>query len=559
MLRGRDVSYARVAENLIEAPVGRRASGCRFLAQGLLRLRHGLALCVWYALAALGFSCIAQSLPVSARPPVRHGSGYVIIKFKDGERARASARAGADELTHLLLGLDLPPGAALEETIFGQWQRRQASVLDGADRHLLLRLPSGLSETGCVARLRGHPLVDFVEPDAVGTSALTIPTDPFFQNQWHHRNTSFTNSSGRADIRTPEAWDITQGSSNVTVGILDTGLNAGLAEFNGRVVPGYDFVDNDSDPGDGGLFGFKHGTIITGLLGASANNGTGVAGVDWNCKLMPIRVVRTDDTFVASALVDAIDWAVTHGCKVINMSLASTEASEIATRAITNAIGLGVIVVGITDNVNGPISFPGNLTNLITVGTTDIQDNRWSSSGFGPQIDLVAPGVNVVSIDGNGNSFTGTGTSASAPLVSGAAALLCSVRPQLDCATARTLLCAGADDQVGNPAQDTPGFDVYHGWGRLNVYNSLLLALTKIQSAQVTNGNQMLLAWRCPPNANSKRPYRVEWAPALTGSWTTLNSSAAIAYRGTNATWLDDGSETGAGAGKFYRLRVVAE
>ena len=196
----------------------------------------------------------------------------------------------------------------------------------------------------------------------------------------------------------------------------------------------------------------------------------------------------------------------------------------------------------------------------ITVGATDNQDRRWANSGHGPEIDLIAPGVAVVGLHNNGTLYLdATGTSASAPMVSGVAALLASIRPNLNQEEARTLLCAGADDRVGDPSQDTPGFDEYYGWGRLNAYNSLILAQTRIQGLQFTNGNQMTFTWASPPNGSSKRPFRVEFASTPAGPWARLNSSSNITYTATLARWVDNGAETAAYTNRFYRLRVVAE
>src|SRR5262249_6980125 len=149
----------------------------------------------------------------------------------------------------------------------------------------------------------------------------------------------------------------------------------------------------------------------------NANNSNAIAGIDWNCKLMPLKVVTPEDTFLNSWLADAIDFATDHGAKVINLSLATfSEDNETVTRAITNAIAHGVIVIAVTSNEGTNfIPVPGNLPEVITVGETDISDWRATFSNFGFEIDLVAPGVDVCTLDLNGDVQYPSGTSASAP------------------------------------------------------------------------------------------------------------------------------------------------
>ena len=118
-----------------------------------------------------------------------------------------------------------------------------------------------------------------MELDGVLFPDVTEPSDPFYALQWHHPK-----------IATPLAWDFTQGSSEVIVAVLDTGLNIGLVEFEGRLLPGYDFYNDDADPSDD----HGHGTIVTATLAANANNGEFVAGIDWHCSILPIKVAGED-------------------------------------------------------------------------------------------------------------------------------------------------------------------------------------------------------------------------------------------------------------------------
>jgi subtilisin family serine protease len=394
-----------------------------------------------------------------------------------------------------------------------------------------------------IRRLKGHPLVEYVELDHVGTGG-GIPNDPNYGSQWH-----------LPKIDAPNAWDITTGSSNVIVALLDTGLNNSNGEFTGRTVSGYDFANNDSDPADD----FGHGTAAAGVIAANANNSVLGVGVDWKCKLMPVKVLDANNSGFYSWWASGLDWAVAHGCKVANLSAGGASSDTTLRQSILNAIASGVVFVTITHNDgSGTIRFPGNLTNCITVGATDAQDRRSSFSNYGPQIDLVAPGTNICTVFYSGGISYWWGTSLSAPQASGVAALLASLRPNITQEQVQTLLCAGAEDQVGD-ANDTPGFDNYYGWGRLNAYNTLLLAQTQATAAR--SNNTVTLSWHSPANVTSKKPYRIDFANSASGPWTTLSASSNFIYGATNTSWKDNGSETGGLpiSNRFYRLRIVSQ
>lgn len=205
---------------------------------------------------------------------------------------------------------------------------------------------------------------------------------------------------------------------------------------------------------------------------------------------------------------------------------------------MTNAVARGVVFVTATHNDGtGTIRFPGSITNCITVGATDQSDNRCPFSNYGPQIDLVAPGTNIYTVQMNGGLGLWWGTSFSTPLVAGVSALLVGLRPELTPEQIRTLLCAGADDLVGATG-DTPGFDYYYGWGRLNAWNSILLARTRIDTVQVTK-TRLVLSWISPTNAVTRQPYQVAGATALGGPWTPLTNTGSFGYVSGRTYWTN--------------------
>ena len=496
---------------------------------------------------------VLQEIRIQAQPTeASYATGHVLIKFRGDLQQEFAQMTGANVLASLLDRLNLPPGAGLKETALSRLFRQQAAPPNRQDKinldyFMYLHLPPALRVDECCRRLKGHPAIDYVEPDGIGTGGTTIPNDPNFPNQWHHQNSVKPSAS----IKTPEAWDFTQGTNTVVVAVLDTGVNTNLSEFAGRTVPGYNFVTNNTNTADD----HGHGTAVSGVLCANANNNLLVAGVDWRCRLMPIKVLDQDNSGFYSWFAQGVDFAVANGAKVINLSAGGSSSSTTLTRAITNAIARGVIFVTITHN-NGTnvITFPGNLTNCITVGATDQMDRRAGFSNYGPQIDLVAPGTNIYTVGRSGTLQFWWGTSFAAPQVAGVSALLCALRPTLTHDDVRALLCAGAEDQVGD-ATDTPGFDNYHGWGRLNALNSLLLARTTIDPIVMTN-NVLVLSWRSPANASNRQPYVVELRPSFSHAWTAADSSNVFHYLPERTYWTNVTAFALTNQSRFFRVRI---
>lgn len=440
-------------------------------------MRRLIARMVCCAFLVFGF-CSPAAEPQDHLPALKdHAKDHVIVQFKPEAKNLVAGLASEPGLTRLGQRLGLPQGAALKETGMTRWlknerarTRSKAGIAPEAmpadlDRFQILTLPPGWTVEQCVEKLRHHPLIDYIEADGIGSGGDMIPGDPNFPLQWHHRNTARPG----ADISTPKAWDISTGSVDVTVAVLDTGLTSTLAEFTGRVVPGYDFVNLDNDPTDD----HGHGTAVMGMLAASANNGSLGAGVDWACRLMPIKILNQNNFGSYSDWAQGIDFAVANGAKVINLSAGGGSTDITLTRAIDNAIAAGTIFVTITHNdSSGVIRYPGILPQCITVGATTQTDTRASFSNWGDKIDLVAPGASIYTVNRNNTLGVWNGTSFSAPLVAGVCALMAAVRPGLRQEDAQTYLCLGADDGVGG-TEDAVGFDPYFGWGRLNAYQTL--------------------------------------------------------------------------------------
>lgn len=408
--------------------------------------------------------------------------------------------------------------------------------------YLDVETPSALFDSFDLLSAKLKRLAD-VELDGAGSGG-GAPSDPSYSLQWHHKT-----------IDTPDSWDITQGDRSIIVAVLDTGINTSLSEFSGRIVSGYDYANNDSTPWDD----HGHGTAVAGAIAANANNGVLVAGVDWKCKMMPVKVLDSSNWGYYSWWAAGVNYAKNNGARVINLSAGGSGSSSALTSAINKAISDGVIFVTITQNDGiGSVSYPGSLPQSITVGATERNDAKASFSNWGPEIDIVAPGRDIYTVNRYGNLDWWWGTSFAAPQVAGAAALLLSLKPDLEQASVAAFLIAGAEDQVGS-SQDVAGFDNYYGWGRLNIYNSILLARTS-PSIEVLPNRDIRLTWEPSPNAESKTPYKLKWSSNMV-DWDTIYSPS-ISY-GSTAEWIDNGSETGASPesldNRFYMIEIGME
>jgi hypothetical protein len=400
----------------------------------------------------------------------QRSSDRVVIKLR--ETAEPSAH-GARALTaaEWTRRLGLPPGIALHSMRRPPANVTADDAVPDLSRPAVLHLNGKATVAEALARLQHHADIEFAEPDYVSTGGAR-PSDPNYSLQWHHQK-----------IQSEAAWNISTGSSDVLVAVLDTGVNVGLAEFFDRLVPGHDYVNNDAIPADD----YGHGTAVTGVLAANANNNWLVAGVNWRCRIVPEKVLDSSNHGFYSWWDQAIYDATDAGAKVINLSAGGSSDSAATVAAIDYAISHGVIFVTITGNDSaGTIQFPGRLPQCITVGATERDDTRASFSNYGPAIDLVAPGRDIYTVGKDGGLEYWYGTSFAAPQVAAVAAIVAGLDPTITQQKMEKLLCATAQDGVGG-ASDTPGWDQYFGYGRLNARNAVQLAATRSAPPQPLN------------------------------------------------------------------------
>ncbi len=337
--------------------------------------------------------------------------------------------------------------------------------------------------------------------------ALT-PNDPYFTQQWGMQNTG-QNIGGKigkagADANLPAAWSITQGTDSVIVAILDSGQPVGAAampDFAGRLMAGYDYAYNDADPTDD----HGHGSNVMSIATAKGNNGVGIAGVNWNCKILPVKILNSSNSGQYSWWVNGIRFAVDKGAKVLNMSVGGSGLSSALGDAIIYAHSKGAIVVVCMMNTNNNVSYyPAAFPESIAVGAINNQGARavpfcfstTSGSNFGSHLHVVAPGEQVSGYRNTDGAVTNwCGTSQATPIVSGIVSLMLSVQPTLTFDEVRTILKNTAIDGVGSASEDAPGWDMYYGWGRVNAAAAVQAAkaLRDMSMVQETNGTEPIV------------------------------------------------------------------
>ena len=480
----------------------------------------------------------AAGVPAAERAPGAVARGWIVVRTAaplavgaDGSIRRATgdaaldaalARARVSAIERALPGADAAPG--------GDPLRRARF---GLDRTYLMKLAPGAAWRDAIAVLAGVPGVEWAEPDPVGRGAGTTPNDPRLPDQWG------LSQEADNDIDAPEAWDLARGTAVTVIAVLDTGVDPDHPDFAGKLLPGHDFVHGDSDPRDDN----GHGSSVASIAAARTDNGASVAGVCWDCAILPLKVLDENIYGYYSWWADGLVYAADRGVPVINMSMGGTGGSTLLRDAIRYAADRGaVIVAAMMNDGDATLYYPAVYEETVAVGGTNELDERalpfcsGGGSNYGPHIDVVAPGDYIIGARLGGGESYWCGTSQSTAFVSGLAGLALAVDPSLGREEARHLLRSGAEDQAGG-LEDTPGFDFLYGWGRLNAHRTLLAARSATSLAVSGAGGaptRVRLAVKSPVATSYDM---------IRGDLAQLGESAAGVALGAVACLLDDAAE----------------
>jgi subtilisin family serine protease len=276
-------------------------------------------------------------------------------------------------------------------------------------------------------RLQQQPSLVWAEPDALATYAF-VPDDVLYSDQ-----------SWADALDLPAAWEITTGSPAAVVAVVDSGVSASHPDLAGALLPGYDFLNNDTEPEDD----VGHGTAVAGIIAARGDDRVGIAGVAMSAMILPVKVGSASGAPV-SAIAAGVVWAVDQGVEVINLSLVTDQPSNALREAVQYAYERDIPVITAAGNDPKGVSYPGAYDHTISVGASTLWGTLTAFTSRENRVDLVAPGASVMatwwSPSGGDGWTTVTGTSFAAPMVSGAIALLRSVNGDLTVEETRQLL-----------------------------------------------------------------------------------------------------------------------
>jgi subtilisin family serine protease len=364
-----------------------------------------------------------------------------------------------------------------------------------------LKLPPGSDVEQAAVLLSQLPEVEYAEPNYL-LSLAAAPNDPLYgsSQKWYYDL-----------MNAPQGWDVERGDGAIIVAVLDSGIKFDHEDLQGNIwrnigeiqdngidddsngytddVFGWNFYSDNKDPADD--TGDGHGTFVSGIIGARTDNSTGVAGVAWNVRIMPLKVIgSTGEGIEVANVIEAINYAAANGARIINMSLANSDCNPIQLlREAVQQLPEEIIVVAAAGNLGLPcVPDPAGDPRVIAVGASagpfidqscetgaEFDSNRRAvfsdgGSNYGQEIDLAAPGQCIASTSNDrtlGLYAAWHGTSFSAPLVSGLVALLLSQNATRTDAHILAILCATAVDM---PDGETPNWD---GCGRIDIGRAL--------------------------------------------------------------------------------------
>lgn len=433
-------------------------------------------------------TAVALVFLLAAAAIAAHKPDEIIVKYKPGFRTQVASSASA----------------------IGAQCIRSLDVI----RCHVLKLPAGKSLEEAIIQFRKDPRIEYAGPNHI-VSICKAPNDDWYQFmgiylQWG----LYDPDNPNVGIDAERAWDITTGSSDIVIAVIDTGVMTDHEDLWAKVVPGRNVITGAQNPtnvyDDHG-----HGTFVAGVAAAMTNNVFGIAGVTWGSKIMPIKALDADGYGTEADAAAGIIWAADHGAKIINMSFGGYDDVPVEHDAINYASTKGCVLVAASGNDNSDAPFyPAAYEQVIAVGASNEYGQRctasdWGEGGsnYGPYLDVVAPGNFILGTWNDGSYTFSSGTSAAAPFVSGIAALVWSYYPQWT----NTQVA----EQIKTTCRDIPpaGWDPYTGWGIANAYRALtttpLQTITLCELHQIPNGTPVRITQLVVTSGSDDIPGRI--------------------------------------------------
>ncbi|MBA3066704.1 peptidase S8 [bacterium] len=417
----------------------------------------------WFAIISLFFfHTVAIADPIN-----------VLLKFKDGTPENTQKN---------IISLSTPSAVSLMEEI-SVWRIKFPSNTAALEA---VKFYSGFDETQYCYKSR--------------RVRACAPNDPKYidNSQW--------GLNGANGINMDQAWNIegSSGSADILIAVIDSGVDYNHEDIVAKMwtspqgYHGYDFVNNDNDPMDDD----GHGTHVSGIAAAATNNGTGISGVSINSKIMALKVLDSDGYGDEADLAEAILWAVRNGAQVINMSLGDTVYMPTVADACQYTFNYGVFIAAASGNDNTPyISYPAALSTTFAVGASNSAGTRASFSNYDSNLDVLAPGVAILSTVPSDIYDSWKGTSMACPFVAGLASIVLSIRPDYG--------PGDVAEAIRRSGSDYPNRTNERGYGVIN-------AKTCIENlnAHITTLAQKVTAFPNPLIANSGVKMKFAFSPA---------------------------------------------
>ncbi len=368
-----------------------------------------------------------------------------------------------------------------------------------------IQIPEDVTVEEMLYVLKRNPDVEYAEPNYLRYLTIT-PNDTLFSEQYALYNSGQVagppgspQGKERADIKATAAWEEAKGDEKIIIAVLDTGVELTHPDIKNKLQSsGYDYVNDDYEAADD----HWHGTHVAGIAAAETNNAKGIAGVAWNCNVLPIKVIITpadpnETPYTTDDLIiEGIKYAADNGAHVINLSLGGPDPSQALEDALKDAYEKNITIIAAAGNYGRAVDYPAAYDDYcLAVAATNYNDERvtlenssddprykWESN-YGPEIDVAAPGLNILSIypteltDPDYLPYAwSSGTSMAAPHVAGLAALIKSIKPWLSNEEIMNIIRYSADDVNYT---SNPGKDDYIGYGRINMKKALVPTVIK--------------------------------------------------------------------------------